>query len=220
MTDSTSGTRLCIWHLVLVPAVISLGVTLLRLVGELQHWNQALFNSAAGGVGAIVGISWLPFIFGPYFAVKLARAGEPAKSVAKTIVFAFLGVLLCFGGIAVMEAPKINFPGKTVVGLVLMGVAGLTILPFWPSFFKTLIAYAYAARVPVLVVMFFAMRGSWGTHYDAVPPGYPAATAFWPKFADLAFFPQMVFWVAYTIAVGAFIGGIFAALVVRRRQVE
>ena len=33
---------------------------------------------------------------------------------------------------------------------------------------RELIAYAFAARIPVLIVMFFAMRGGWGTHYDAV----------------------------------------------------
>jgi hypothetical protein len=30
--------------LILVPAVITFGVTLLRLVGELQGWSPALFN--------------------------------------------------------------------------------------------------------------------------------------------------------------------------------
>lgn len=212
MTDSTSGTHLSVLHLILVPAIVTLAVTLLRLVGELQHWGQVLFRSSAGGAGAIVGIAWLPFIFGPYFAVKLTRAGEPAKSLAKTIGFAFLGVLLCFGGLAVAEAPKISFPGKGIVGLVLIVAGGGAVLPFWPGLFKTLIHYAYAARVPVAIVMFFAMRGNWGTHYDALPPGFSAATPFWPKYLNLALLPQFVFWVAYTIAVGAFMGGIVAAL--------
>jgi len=35
--------------LVLIPALITLGVTVLRLVGELNHWNPSLFNRAAGG---------------------------------------------------------------------------------------------------------------------------------------------------------------------------
>ena len=43
-------------QLILVPAVITLGVTLLRLVGELAGWSPALFNREAGGGGALVGI--------------------------------------------------------------------------------------------------------------------------------------------------------------------
>ena len=43
--------------LILVPALITLAVTLLRLTGELLHWSKTLFNPAPGGGGAIVGLS-------------------------------------------------------------------------------------------------------------------------------------------------------------------
>ena len=55
-----------IGKLILVPAVITLAVTLLRLVGELQGWSPALFNREGGGRGALVGIVWLiPVLGGP-----------------------------------------------------------------------------------------------------------------------------------------------------------
>ena len=63
-------------QLILVPAVITFAVTLLRLVGELQGWSPRLFSKAAGGGGAIVGISWLVVIFGAWFGWKLAKAGQ------------------------------------------------------------------------------------------------------------------------------------------------
>ena len=70
--------------LILVPAVITLAVTLLRLVGELQGWSPALFSRAAGG-GRLVGISWLVPVFGAWFGWKLARAGSgPAASAARS----------------------------------------------------------------------------------------------------------------------------------------
>ena len=69
---------LSITSLITIPALITLGITLLRLVGELQHWPKPWFNAAAGGGGAVIGISWLPLIFGPYFALKLARSGRRA----------------------------------------------------------------------------------------------------------------------------------------------
>src|SRR6267378_70506 len=66
---------LSIRRLIVVPAVITLAVTLLRLLGELQHWSPKFFSREAGGAGAIVGIVWLVPIFGVYFAWKLAKVG-------------------------------------------------------------------------------------------------------------------------------------------------
>ena len=71
-----SNSRISITRLILIPSVITLFVTLLRLVGELQNWPRALFNRDAGGGGSIVGITWLALVFGAYFALKLMSAGE------------------------------------------------------------------------------------------------------------------------------------------------
>ena len=55
-----------IGKLILVPAVITLAVTLLRLVGELQGWSPALFNRGdkAWSPG-LVGIVWLVPVLAP-----------------------------------------------------------------------------------------------------------------------------------------------------------
>jgi hypothetical protein len=75
MAETTSGSHLSTTRLILVPALITLAVTGLRVIGELQHWSPRLFNPSAGGGGALVGIVWLPIIFGPYFALKLSGTG-------------------------------------------------------------------------------------------------------------------------------------------------
>jgi hypothetical protein len=49
MNEITSGNRLSPPRLVLGPAVITLGVTILRLVGERQGWSRTWFNPEAGG---------------------------------------------------------------------------------------------------------------------------------------------------------------------------
>ena len=72
MNGTTSGPSVSIRKLIMIPAVITLVLTILRLIGELQHWPRPWFDSSPGGGGAIVGISWLPILFGPYFAWKLA----------------------------------------------------------------------------------------------------------------------------------------------------
>lgn len=220
MTETSSGSRVCISRLILIPAVITLGVTLLRLVGELQHWPSLLFSTAAGGGAAIVGIFWLPFIFGPYFAVKLARAGKTPAGTGKAIGFALLGFGLLFVGSFLQIAPQVKFPGKFVVGLVLMlAAAGLQFVS-WAPLALTLVAYGYAARIPVAIVMFFAIRGSWGTHYDALPPGVPADIPFWSLYFRIGLLPQLVFWVIFTLIVGAVCGGVAAAITLRRKPAE
>jgi len=91
MPDSASG-KTSIGQLILWPSLITLVITILRLEGELHHWGAPWFSNSPGGGGAIVGISWLPIIFGPYFALKLAGSGEGTSSYGKalgyTIAFA------------------------------------------------------------------------------------------------------------------------------------
>ncbi len=117
MADTTSGTRLSTKQLILVPALITLAITILRVVGELQHWSRVLFNPSAGGGGALVGIAWLPLIFGPYFALKLVRASEGPTRTGRAVGYALLGVLGFVAGGALAFAPRLQFPGKILVGL-------------------------------------------------------------------------------------------------------
>lgn len=217
MTDTTPGTHLSTTRLILIPSVITLAITLLRLVGELQHWPKPWFSAAAGGGGAIVGIAWLPLIFGPYFALKLARAGEGPASAGKAIGFAVLGLILMFAGGFLAFAPKIVFPGKMVVGLLVMAAGAALQLKSWPALAKPLFAYGYAARIPVAIVMFFAIRGNWGTHYDALPPEYSGPMSFWGKYLEIALLPQLIFWVVYTVILCSLLGTIVNAVVRRTR---
>lgn len=218
MADS-SDSRISISQLILVPSVITLAITLLRLIGELQHWPTVLFSRSAGGGGAIIGITWLAFVFGAYFALKLASAGEAPASAGRAIGFAILGLVLVFGGtvfIAPADATHIRFPGKEIVGLLLM-VCG-SALPFmsWSTLAKALLAYGYSARIPVLIIMYFAIKGNWDTHYSLGPPGVEFPS-FWSKFIQIAVLPQMIFWIAFTITAGSLAGGI-AMLATRRRR--
>jgi hypothetical protein len=202
-----------ITRLIMGPVVITLCITLLRLWGELHHWNSVLFNSNAGGAGAIVGIAWLPFIFGPYFAWKLAAAGERPSGSGKVILFAVVGLLVVVGGsvVAFQSSPG-AFSGKVLGGELLMVAAAMIQFMAWGTFAKTLLAYAFAARVPVAIVMFYAIRGGWGTHYDALPPGYAGPTDFLGKYVAIALVPQFIFWIAYTMIIGALVGGVILAI--------
>src|SRR5512134_3647244 len=109
-------------HLILWPAVITLAITLLRLAGELQGWSKVFFNPVAGGGGAIVGISWLPLIFGPYFAWKLAKDGKGPQSPWKAAGLALLGIVLIIGVFSALQALKLGI--GAVLAAFLLSLAG------------------------------------------------------------------------------------------------
>ena len=85
-----------IGKLILVPAVITLAVTLLRLVGELQGWSPALFNRGDKPFSpSLVGIVWLVPVFGAWFGWKLTRAGSGPGSLGRAF-----GLTLAVAGCA------------------------------------------------------------------------------------------------------------------------
>ena len=195
--------------------VITLGITLLRLFGELQGWAPAFFSRAPGGGGAIVGISWLPLVLGPYFAVKLARSGREPASPWKAAGLAFLGLLIAMGGFAVVQALKLGMWASLPAFLLSLAVS---FLPYgtWPELGRTLFHYALAARVPVVIVMLLAIHGKWGTHYDLLPPDAPPALlAMGPLELWFigGFVPQLTVWIAYTVLVSTLLGAAVVAIV-------
>jgi hypothetical protein len=216
--------RVHIPRLILVPAVITLAVTLLRLFGELQRWSTQWFNSSAGGVmpkgvSWIVGIVWLPLPFGVYFALRLARAGRAPRraGLAVALAVAGLALLACFFLLALPRLSALDWHVTLLLIWSAGAAAGALQFLGWRELAKALAAYGLAARAVVLI-MLLAMLGRWGTHYDygqeASVAGLPLATKFW----WLAFFPQLVFWVGFTVMLGSLSGSIAYALSRRGRE--
>jgi hypothetical protein len=215
-TDS----KVSVGSLILVPAIITLAITILRLIGELQGWSPLFFNKAPGGGFALVGISWLPIIFGPYFAWKVVAAGEGPSSWGKAFGMTGLAiVVLVLGSV-------IEFFGFTKGMLAVFALAAVVQLASafvarigWRTLGNVLVAYAFAARIPVLVVMYIAMSANggqgWGTHYDVAAPGF-TVTSLGQKFLEESFIPQMGFWIGYTVIVGMLFGCAFVAIFGRR----
>ncbi len=208
-------------RLIMVPALIALAITIIRLVGELAGGPPLLFNREAGGGGALIGIAWLVPIFGAYFAVKLVRQGFGPASAGRVIGLAVGGLVI--GGVAILLAfaltgdPNVSVSFGEAIGFQLgIAIASLVVVLIlrkgWPAFFQTMLSYAFASRIPVLIVMLIAMIGDWGTHYELGPAGYPEM-GFVTNFILIALFPQMTFWIMFTMVFGTLCGGIAAALV-------
>jgi hypothetical protein len=220
----TADRRISIPRLVLVPAVITLAVTLLRLFGELQHWSTEWFNNEAGGVTPrgvswIVGIVWLPLPFGVYFALRLARAGRAPQSAGRAVAFAVAGLALlaCFFFLVLPRLSALDWrPALLLIWSAGVAAGALQFLG-WRELAKTLAAYGLAARAVVVLVMLLAMLGRWGTHYDYGREASVADFTLAQKFWWLAFFPQLVFWVGFTVTLGSLAGSIAHALTRRQR---
>ena len=205
-------------RLIAVPAAISIAVTVLRLVGELLHWPKLLVNSDVCGK-AILGVIWLVPIFGIYFAVRLFHAGDTPQRLGRPLLLAISGLALKLAGTFLMEFRAMTYAPRlsmnfivTVIGVVLSAIA-------WPTLAKVLLAYGYLSRIPVAIVQYLAMRGRWGTHYDALDPGFPAI-GFWPTFLRVSFVPNIFFMETYTVIVGTLVGIATVAVLGRVRPVS
>lgn len=209
---------LSIRRLIVVPAIISLAVTLLRLVGELQHWSPKFFSREAGGAGAVVGIVWLVPIFGIYFAIRLNQAAHGPISRGRAIGFAVAALLA-----EVVLVFVISKLSTTIVATVVL-VNLASFLPLliayrgWPELGKVGAIYGLAARIPVAILMFVAMAANWGTHYELGPPGFPEMNLV-SKWFVIGLLPQLSLWIAFTVIVGSLFGSM-ALLFQKGRQVS
>ncbi len=213
--------RLTTSGLILWPALVSLAVTLLRLAGELFRWSPRWFSPQTmgiepSGVSWLIGITWLGFPFGIYFAYRLLRAGKGPGSFTKASLLALGGLLIML----TLETPalrlfRLGFPQILILIWLTMVVAAALQYFGWSELFRTLLLYGLAARIPVAIIMLLAMAGNWGTHYDYVGTPFRSSMGFLAGYLWLAFFPQLVFWVSFTIVIGS-LGGPVAILLVRQ----
>jgi hypothetical protein len=200
--------------LILWPALVTLAVTLLRLVGELLQWSPRFFSREAGGGAALVGIVWLVPVFGAYFALRLCREGEAPPSAGRAAGLAFLALVvniaLAAGAFSVVKSPV----GQLAIFTMTSWLTLLIARPAWPALWRVLLAYALCARLPVLVVMAVSIFGGLDTHYAKprpdFPPMGPMGIFFWT-----ALLPQLSFWIWFTVVFGIIAGAIVARLVRR-----
>jgi len=222
MAENAHGKPPGILSLVLVPAVITLLVTILRLVGELEGWAPSFFATGDmkdGWQPGWVGISWLMPIFGLWFGFRLQRlSGEPERlGRGVALVLVALGVLV--GGfvglqkLGVIVMPSAEAPGEpsgTGYALCLLVVAALLAMAAWWRLGRVLLLYAVLARIPVLVVTYLAVHNGWQTHHVLLPPGFPDVEGT-ERFFSLAI-SQVTFWIVATLMTGGLFGLLGARL--------
>lgn len=192
-----------------IPAIVTLAITLVRLVGELLNLSPRFFSREGGGAGALIGIVWLVPVFGIHFALRLRASGDRPQPLGK----AFALVIAAFA--APLVAGSLGPPPPALQGIVVTCIVFLFAILIarraWPSLARVLWAYALAARVPVILVMLAAILGNWGTHYDVPPPNFPAMSPV-VKWLLIGVFPQLTLWMGFTVIAGMFFGLVAVAV--------
>ena len=109
----------------------------------------------------LIGITWLALPFGIYFAIKLSAANQGPASRARAVGLALLGTVLVAAGMFLYR-PPVGFPWVLIYLWAVMAVGAAIQFAAWPRLARVMSAYGFAARIPVVVIMFLAMLGDWG----------------------------------------------------------
>lgn len=189
---------------ILIAAVLSLLVTVVRLVGQLQGWGGMLFRTDAGGGGSPLGITWLVIPFGFWFGRSLAKQGSRPASLGKSALMLLLGIGLVVGVVAYGFQAVPDWQERVLVLGVGTAIAGLATLTVWPRAWLALVAYGLLARLPVVLVQYLAVQNGWDTHFAKGPPDAPPELAL-----TLLTVAQLSFW---PLAFTPLVGGLFALL--------
>ena len=211
--------------LILVPALVTLAVSILRVYGELQGWNPSLYNREAGGGGALVSITWLVLPIGFWIGYRMAK--HSAVEVNLPIATAtYAAAVALFGGgmFALIKLGWVDFPTDVDPGeahgvgwmLGLGGVALVVALLAWRRLTLTMILYGILARLPVLVITWLDLDRNWDTHYGEAPPGLILNDE--SELIGALITPQLTLWpLVFTPVVGGVLGCVGARLALSQR---
>ena len=150
--DAASIRKMVFW-----PAVVTLAITLLRLTGELLHWSPALFNRDAGGGGALVGSRGFPRVRHPLRDPARARGQGPrsgGRGDRDGRAGPGGGASAIMVGASALRIMKQNEFSVLALAIFTSAIAIGAAIAWsgWPALGRTLLAYAFAARIPVALV--------------------------------------------------------------------
>jgi len=197
--------------------LLTLAVTILRVAGERLGWSATWYGPVAGGGLAIVGITWLPPFVGAWLGYRLGRAGLEPASMARALILPLAAVVATFviAGVGMKLEAGQSATGRFGAWAIGSVVGTVVVLFAWPALTRVLLLYAFAARLPVVGVMWLAINRRWGTHYDLPPPGFPALIPF-QRWLWTGVVPQLTIWVAWTVVLGA-LGGLVGYALAEKR---
>jgi hypothetical protein len=209
MTAAPSTLGLLLW-----PSVLTLALSVARLVGQVQGW----LPPTSGGAMHPLGIVWCVFVFGAWFGWRLSRA-HLGPRVRRPWAWALAALLALAGTVMWQFRPFLGagtddatFQQLRVAVMVIVGVAlaaGALMFVVWPRLAWLMLLYGLGARGTVVVLTILAKQQGWNTHYTKFGP-----SGIERDMADTivsASFAQLGGWVPFTIVGGVLAGGIVLA---------
>jgi len=202
------------FRLILWPSVITLAITAVRLLGEVEGW----INVDAGGAFALLGITWCVFVFGGWFGLHLARAGSVPRVTRAPLWLLLLALAIMavagwqFGGLDRKDTSDAAFELLREKGLIVCVcalVAMLVTFALWPRQAWTMLCYGVVARLGVLAATWLAKHQGWETHHVKFGPAQIQRESMADTMIGAAF-PQLLFWVPFTVVMGTLTGSLFA----------
>ena len=208
----SEGSNVRVLPLLLVAAILTLVVTVVRLIGELNSWDARWFATGPGGDQSPFGIIWLVPVFGFMFGRRLAHGGRP-PFVASFFVPAFGLVALLGAGAYLLK----TFEGaelRTWMGYFVYAgpILALLALFAWPRAFLVNLGYALLARIPVVVIQYLDIKNGWQTHYGKVHPKAGLDVTADDRLMMLTL-AQGTIWVPFTLLLGGASAALGAATV-------
>lgn len=185
-----------------------------RFLGQVQGWIP---TTSGGGLHPL-GVSWLPFVFGPVFAARLAREGSAPRwrrarllGVAGLVAIVVV-VMWKFAPIADLPKDAPGLQEATNSALLAAFAATLTVTALhcalWWRLVFAIVCYAVPVRLVVLALTAVAKQMEYDTHYTKFGPAgnefdlYTTVTT--------AAVAQLGFWVPFAVVCGFASGTFFA----------
>ena len=200
----------------LLPILASIAIAIARFIGQVQGWIPA----TSGGSLHPLGVSWLPFLVGPFFANRLVREG----SMPRTRIATVLGVVGMLAIVALTmwqfrhlaDAPPERYATKAteeannvafqMIFVTTLGIAAVLCAAWW-RLALALICYAVPVRLTVIILTAIAKQMECDTHYTKFGPAgeqFDLVTTL--ATASVA---QLGFWVPFAVVCGFATGGFF-----------
>src|SRR5262245_35684966 len=205
MTTTRSPLHVC-RRALLAMSALTLAITMLRVVGEVNRWNPTLFAREAGGGGGLVGIGWLMPVCGFWFARSLGSNGDAPLDRKRALGIGAIGLL---GVVASFVLGRFVLPvtiGTFVFVLVALAACATAAFAAWPALARVLFVYALLARVPTVAITVVAVANDWGTHYEKPAPGSPPMAEVARTVVLCA--AQLGIWIPLTLLTGGFVGAL------------
>lgn len=157
-------------RVVIFPTALTLAIHLLLTTAEIAGWFEI-------PTGKRFLIAWLTTAFGGiYLALKTYSENSDLQGMgdmdAKEALGGCVGMFVLIGLLGGLIGQKAAFLRHPVTLILLYGSLIAGQFAIWPPFSRRLLIFVTVARIPEIIILFFAATFSWNGYHPAPVPGF------------------------------------------------